>query len=42
MTSMQVSYRKYTTLPHEVVKLNTLEGYSLLKAWRVYLGLSQT
>jgi len=33
---------KRHTLPHEVVKLNTLEGYSLLKAWRVYLGLSQT
>ncbi len=32
---------KRHTLPHEVVKLNTLEGYSLLKAWRVYLGLSQ-
>jgi transcriptional regulator with XRE-family HTH domain len=24
-----------------VVKLNALEGYSLLKAWRMYLGLSQ-
>jgi len=32
---------KRHTLPHEVVKMNTLEGYSLLKAWRVYLGLSQ-
>lgn len=32
---------KRSTLPHEVVKLNVLQGYSLLKAWRRWLGWSQ-
>ena len=32
---------KRTTLPHEVVKMNVLKGYSLLKAWRIWAGLSQ-
>jgi len=30
-----------TTLPHEVVKMNVQQGYSLLKAWRKWAGLSQ-
>lgn len=33
---------KRHTLPHAVVKMNTLEGFSLLKSWRLYFGLSQT
>ncbi len=33
---------KRDTLPHEVVKMNVLDGYSLLKAWRKWRGLSQT
>ncbi len=32
---------KRTTLPHDVVKMNVLEGYSLLKAWRKKAGLTQ-
>lgn len=28
-------------LPHEVVKLSTLGGMSLIRAWREYLGLTQ-
>ena len=32
---------KRHTLPHEVVKMNLEQGYSLLKAWRLYFGLSQ-
>lgn len=28
-------------LPHEVVKLNALEGKSLICAWREHLGLTQ-
>jgi len=32
---------KRTTLPHEVVKMNVLDGVSLLRAWRVYFGLGQ-
>ncbi len=33
---------KYITLPHEVVKMNVLDGYSLLKAWRKWSGMSQS
>lgn len=33
---------KRHTLPHEVVKMNALDGFSLLKAWRVYFGFSQS
>lgn len=33
---------KRHTLPHVVVKLNLEKGYSLLKAWREYFGMSQT
>ncbi|OGT88862.1 MAG: hypothetical protein A2286_10275 [Gammaproteobacteria bacterium RIFOXYA12_FULL_61_12] len=33
---------KRTTLPHEVVKMNVQGGFSLLKAWRVWLGMSQS
>ncbi|MDR0827387.1 MAG: type II toxin-antitoxin system prevent-host-death family antitoxin [Desulfovibrio sp.] len=29
------------TLPHEVVKLSTLGGLSLVRAWREHLGLTQ-
>ena len=29
------------TLPHEVVKMSTLGGMSLVRAWREYLGLTQ-
>lgn len=29
------------TLPHEVVKLSTLGGMSLIRAWREHLGLTQ-
>ncbi len=32
---------KKNTLPHEVVKMNLKQGYSLLKSWRVYFGISQ-
>lgn len=32
---------KRHTLPHAVVKMNTLEDFSLLKSWRLYFGLSQ-
>lgn len=32
---------KRITLPHEVVRMNVQEGYSLLKAWRVYFKLGQ-
>jgi DNA-binding XRE family transcriptional regulator len=33
---------KRSTFPHEVVKMNLQEGYSLLKAWRVYFKIGQT
>ena len=29
------------TLPHEVVKMSTLGGMSLIRAWREHLGLTQ-
>lgn len=29
------------TLPHEVVKMSTLGGLSLIRAWREHLGLTQ-
>lgn len=29
------------TLPHEVVKLSTVGGLSLVRAWREHLGLTQ-
>jgi DNA-binding XRE family transcriptional regulator len=29
------------TIPHEVVELIIKEGMNLIKAWRVYLGLTQ-
>ena len=29
------------TIPHAVVKLNIVNGYSLIRAWREYLGLTQ-
>lgn len=29
------------TLPHEVVRLSTLGGLSLVRAWREHLGLTQ-
>ncbi len=29
------------TLPHEVVKMTTLGGLSLIRAWREHLGLTQ-
>ena len=29
------------TLPHEVVKMSTLGGMSLIRAWREYQGLTQ-
>ena len=29
------------TLPHEVVKMSTLGGMSLVRAWREHLGLTQ-
>lgn len=32
---------KRHTIPHAVVKMNLEQGYSLLKAWREYLGMSQ-
>ena len=32
---------KRATLPHEVVRMNVLEGMSLLKAWRTWAGLGQ-
>lgn len=28
-------------LPHEVVKMSTIGGLSLIRAWREYLGLTQ-
>lgn len=33
---------KRHTLPHAVVKMNLEQGYSLLKAWREYFGMSQS
>ncbi|MBC8548232.1 MAG: helix-turn-helix transcriptional regulator [Candidatus Brocadiales bacterium] len=30
------------TIPHEVVSMTIREGFSLITAWRKYLGLSQT
>jgi ribosome-binding protein aMBF1 (putative translation factor) len=33
---------KRATFPHDVVKLNVQQGYSLLKAWRRWLGWSQS
>ncbi|BBP44557.1 helix-turn-helix domain-containing protein [Thiosulfativibrio zosterae] len=33
---------KRNTLPHAVVKMNLEQGYSLLKAWREYFGMSQS
>ena len=29
------------TLPHEVVKMSALGGFSLIRAWREHLGLTQ-
>ena len=29
------------TLPHEVVKMSTLGGMSIIRAWREHLGLTQ-
>ena len=37
----RTSNGKRNTLPHEVVKMNIEQGLSLLKSWRIYLGLSQ-
>jgi DNA-binding XRE family transcriptional regulator len=28
-------------IPHEVVKLNVLEGYSMVRAWRTHLKINQ-
>jgi len=28
-------------IPHEVVKMNVIEGVPMVKAWRVYLKLTQ-
>lgn len=33
---------KHAMFPHEVVKLNVLQGMSLLKAWRTYFGMNQS
>jgi DNA-binding XRE family transcriptional regulator len=33
---------KHSMFPHEVVKMNVLQGMSLLKAWRTYFGMSQS
>ncbi len=33
--------RKEPTIPHEVVGMVVKNGWSLLKAWRKYLGLTQ-
>ncbi len=37
----RTSNGKKNTFPHEVVKMNLEQGYSLLKSWRVYFGFSQ-
>jgi len=29
------------SIPHEVVKMNVIEGVPMVKAWRVYLKLTQ-
>lgn len=34
-------HNEMTTFPHQVVGMNVMEGMSLLKAWRLYFGLSQ-
>ena len=29
-------------IPHKIVRLNALEGVSMVKAWREYLGITQS